>query len=451
MHANPKKAAPLVVLVLAALAASWYFSNRQAITSAAPGREGALSASGSIESTQIEIAPELSGRVAEVLVEEGEKVESGEVLLRFDQALLTAQLHQAQATLAQAEANYNLVAAGTPAEQRQRAIAAARLELISARQALDDLYKNAALVAASTAQEVAAADKALDLASQRLDNLNTSADPADVEAAEAAVVIAKDRLDRAKKDFRPYEKKATDNLIRARLQAEMAEAQQRYDQVVSRLNNLTGTSNQYDLALAESEKALAQARLEDARRRYQAAKDGPDPEAVSLAEARVKSAEANLNAAQANTSQEQLDVAQAQVDAARSAVEIIQTQMEKLTLAAPMQGVLLSRHVEPGEVVVAGAPLLTLARLDRLTITIYLPEDRYGTIVLGQEAVMSVDSFPGDTFSATVVQIADQAEFTPRNVQTSEGRRTMVFAVKLAVENPDGRLKPGMPADVTFK
>lgn len=451
MHPNPKKAAPLVVLVLAALAASWYFSNRQATANNGLAREGALSASGSIESTQIDIAPELSGKVAEVLVEEGMHVRAGETLLRFDQGLLTAQLHQAQAALTQAEANYNLVRAGTPEEQRQRAIAAAQLELVSAGQALDDLYETAELAAASIAQEVAAADKALDLASQRLDNLHTSADPADVEAAEAAVVIAKDRLDRAKKDFRPYEKKAKDNLIRARLQAEMAEAQQRYDQVVSRLNNLTGTSNRFDLALAESEKALAQARLADARRRYEAAKDGPDPEAVSLAEARAKSAQANLNAAQANPSQEQLAVAQAQVEAARSAVEIIQTQMEKLTLTAPTEGVLLSRNVEPGEVVVAGAPLLTLARLDRLTITIYLPEDRYGPIVIGQEAVMTVDSFPGDPFTATVVQIANQAEFTPRNVQTSEGRRTMVFAVKLAVENPDGRLKPGMPADVVFE
>jgi HlyD family secretion protein len=61
-----------------------------------------------------------------------------------------------------------------------------------------------------------------------------------------------------------------------------------------------------------------------------------------------------------------------------------------------------------------------------------------------------VDSFPGQTFEAAVVHIADQAEYTPRNVQTAEGRRTTVFAVKLAVENPDGKLKPGMPADVSF-
>ena len=94
--------------------------------------------------------------------------------------------------------------------------------------------------------------------------------------------------------------------------------------------------------------------------------------------------------------------------------------------------------------------MMTLARLDDLTITVYVSEGRYGAINLGQDAQMVVDSFPGETFNATVVRIADQAEFTPRNVQTEEGRRTTVFAVELSVENPNGKLKPGMPADVTL-
>jgi len=112
--------------------------------------------------------------------------------------------------------------------------------------------------------------------------------------------------------------------------------------------------------------------------------------------------------------------------------------------------VVLSRTIEPGEVALPSTPLLTLARLDDLTMTVYIPEDRYGAISLGEEAQVRVDSFPGMTFPATVVHIADQAEFTPRNVQTAEGRRTTVFSVKLAVANPEGRLKAGMPSDVTF-
>jgi multidrug resistance efflux pump len=97
-----------------------------------------------------------------------------------------------------------------------------------------------------------------------------------------------------------------------------------------------------------------------------------------------------------------------------------------------------------------GAPLITLVRLEDLRITVYVSEDRYGAIGLGQTAEVRIDSFPGQVFEAQVVRIADQAEFTPRNVQTEEGRRTTVFAVELSVSDPDGRLKPGMPADVSF-
>jgi HlyD family secretion protein len=82
---------------------------------------------------------------------------------------------------------------------------------------------------------------------------------------------------------------------------------------------------------------------------------------------------------------------------------------------------------------------------------VYIPEDRYGLISLGQTAEVKVDSFPDMTFTATVTHIADQAEFTPRNVQTVEGRSATLYAIKLSVQDPEGKLKIGMPADVTFE
>jgi len=91
-----------------------------------------------------------------------------------------------------------------------------------------------------------------------------------------------------------------------------------------------------------------------------------------------------------------------------------------------------------------------MANLNELTITVYVPEDRYGEIHLGQTVDVTVDSFPGETFTATVSNIADQAEFTPRNVQTVSGRSATVYAVKLKVSDPTGKLKIGMPADVVF-
>ncbi len=124
--------------------------------------------------------------------------------------------------------------------------------------------------------------------------------------------------------------------------------------------------------------------------------------------------------------------------------------MGKLVITAPVDGVVLARNIEPGEVVLSGATAFTLGQLEHLTITVYILENRYGEVKLGDQARVSVDSFPDQTFDATVMRIADQAEFTPRNVQTAEGRQTTVFAVELSVQNPAGLLKPGMPADVTF-
>ena len=94
---------------------------------------------------------------------------------------------------------------------------------------------------------------------------------------------------------------------------------------------------------------------------------------------------------------------------------------------------------------------MTIGQLEELTISVYVPEDQYGRIKLGQDATMTVDSFPGEVFNAKVVYISDRAEFTPRNVQTQEGRRSTVFAVELSIQNDDGKLKPGMPADVVFE
>ncbi len=112
---------------------------------------------------------------------------------------------------------------------------------------------------------------------------------------------------------------------------------------------------------------------------------------------------------------------------------------------------ILARSIEPGEVLVAGAQALSIGQLDHLTITVFMPEDRYGQINLGDHVRVSADAFPEETFDAVVTRISDQAEFTPRNVQTEEGRRTTVFAVEVTVAEAEGKLKPGMPVDVAFE
>jgi HlyD family secretion protein len=446
MHLNLKRIIPVILVLIAIIISVWWYTNNQQKNQVSQ----TLTASGTIEATEVIIAPELGGHVLEVLVDEGEPVTAGQVLVKLDDSLLQAQLSQAEAALAQAQANYNLVTAGPTSEQRQVSIASAQLELLNAQKAMDDLNNNADLLAAGAQLQIAQYDKAIDTATDIRDNLLNGADATYIDSAQASVTLLRDQLDKANDDYAPYINKPVDNLTRAYLLAKQSAAQIAYDNAVSRLNNLLGGVGSIDLALANANLSIAQAQMADAQRRYDILKNGPDPKDIALAQAAINLAQTHLDAAKANVSSEQTSLAKSQVDVARAALEVVQVQIKKMIITAPIDGVVLTRSIEPGEVAAAGAPLLNLARLDKLTLTIYLPEDRYGTIILGQQAKVSVDSFPGQSFSAIVVHIADQAEFTPRNVQTAEGRRTTVFAVKLTVDNPDGKLKPGMPADLSF-
>ena len=447
MHTNRRRILPIILILLAlAGAAYWYFIIRPTQLNG-----GALSASGTIEAAQVQISPELSGKIKDVLVAEGDSVKEGQELVRFDKTLLTAQLEQARAALAQAQANYTLIAAGTPPEQRQAAITAAELELTSAHQALQNLEDTASLARAQAEQSVAVADKALDQANDRLASLLGAADPEDIERAQAQVVIAEDRLKKANRDYDRNVKYINREVFKAQMQIKVADAKTAYDVAVTRLNNLLGHANQIEVTLAEANVKLAEEVLANAKSDLEKVKDGPDPEALALAQARIAAAEARLDSAKAGPSAEQLSAAEAQVESAHRAVETLELQLEKLVLLAPSDGVVLSSSAEPGEFAAPGATLLVLGREDDKTIIVYIPEDLYGQISIGQTAKVSADSFTGVTFDARVVKIADQAEFTPRNVQTAEGRKNTVFAIKLKVDDPEGKLKAGMPADVVFK
>jgi HlyD family secretion protein len=160
---------------------------------------------------------------------------------------------------------------------------------------------------------------------------------------------------------------------------------------------------------------------------------------------------AELDELQAGPTPEEVAVAQAQVGQARVAVSLLKTQMDKMTLRSPMNGVVTSVSVHAGEAALSGSTLLTVANLDEVKLTIYVPEDELGRVYLGQVVEVEVDSFPGRAFVGTVSYISQQAEFTPKNVQTEKERVNMVFAVKVRLPNPEHLLKPGMPADAILK
>ena len=448
---NIRKRLPILVILLAlAGLAAWYaFSSGRAASSSE------LTASGTIEAEDVVIASEISGRVKEVLAEKGQAVQSGQPLLRLDDALLQAQRGRAEAALATAQANLKtaedgLASAEAAHKSAQAALdaaqAAAQAERLPVQKQLEDLTINAAAARGEAARAVATANRAVRDAEYLLYNYTVSSLQEDLTPTEALSLTQK-MLDEARANFEPYRNEEENNDTREDLKEVMDEAQREYDSAVRRIE----LEAALDAAISRRQKA------EDDLAKLQG---GPNPRDVAILEARLaaidaapRQAAAALEAAQVGvqSAQSRLEAAEAAIAQAQAELALLDVQINKLTVSAPIDGVVLNRSVQPGEVAAVGAALMTVGQLSPLKITVFLPEDRYGEVSLGQTAQVTVDSFPGKIFQATISHIADQAEFTPRNVQTAEGRRNTVFAIELTIENPDGQLKPGMPADVSFK
>lgn len=167
-----------------------------------------------------------------------------------------------------------------------------------------------------------------------------------------------------------------------------------------------------------------------------------------LLQTQVDQAKAALDAAQSSplASQNTTQIALAQAN-----VNLAEQNLKKATISSPIDGVVVNRPYEEGEVVSPGATVYSVANLDEVSLVVYIPEDQLGKISLGRTADVTVDSYPGKVFKGTIKKISDQAEFTPANVQTKEQRINLVYAVTISLENKDHKLKAGMPADATIK
>ncbi|MEW6442929.1 MAG: efflux RND transporter periplasmic adaptor subunit [bacterium] len=146
----------------------------------------------------------------------------------------------------------------------------------------------------------------------------------------------------------------------------------------------------------------------------------------------------------------QKPVIRSQAEQAEAALRLAQEQLGHTTVTAPLAGTILRIPVELGETVFPGSALLTLADLSNMEVKIYVPGPTLGRIRLGQKVELKTDSYADRIFPGAVATIADEAEFTPKNVQTREERVRLVYAVKVRVPNPDGTLKTGMPVDAWF-
>lgn len=149
-------------------------------------------------------------------------------------------------------------------------------------------------------------------------------------------------------------------------------------------------------------------------------------------------------------SNRELESAELAAKIATENVNVISATIKNALIYSPIDGVVLQKNLEAGEMAFPGAPILTLADLTKTWINIYIDEKRIGLIKLGQKAYLKVDSFPDKKFPGSVVLISNKAEFTPRTIQTKDERVKLMYAVKISVDNPAMELKPGMPADATI-
>ncbi|MFA6451003.1 MAG: efflux RND transporter periplasmic adaptor subunit [bacterium] len=267
-------------------------------------------------------------------------------------------------------------------------------------------------------EEIAGAAATVERAQAALDRLTAGSRPQEVAAADAQAQgvgvelnNAKTELDRAKSLY--------DSGVVSKRDFDRAKAV--YDGAVAKRN---ATSEQKDIVVEGPRKediAQARAALKEAKERYALVKKGPRSNAVEQMRARVRQS--------------------------GSALALAQTRLGFAELKSPLNGVVLSKNVEAGEYVVPGTPVVTVGDIRSVYLRAYINETELGRVKTGQAVCVTTDSYPDKKYEGRVTFIAQQAEFTPKNVQTQKERVKLVYRIKVETPNPEMELKPGMPVD----
>ncbi|MDZ4246363.1 MAG: efflux RND transporter periplasmic adaptor subunit [Dehalococcoidia bacterium] len=459
------------------------------------GNASGISATGFIEAEQVSISSEVGGKILDITVGEGDWVQAGSKLASLDDNILGKQIHQAEMSLELAMANQSVVLAGPRQEEiSQKAALLRQAEAVrdgaktawaDARAVLNEPQElNARIVAAwgqvgVAQQNVEAAEKARENASLEYE--------ASLKEAGAALEVAAHQVEQARVNLeqasrmryallppvrtdawlRPpygvqndlqYELNTfQEQIAREALDASLAAkeiAQSRVDRLLKAPTFIDAARGQYNIALASFEMAKAVlADLSATRNNPLALKSQANSAETRYwqAAAAVDAARASLDAAMEGATPEQRSVAQAQVRQSEAALQLLRAQREKMTITSPISGSVAELSARRGEVIQPGFAFIKIVDLQTVTLKVYIPEIRIGLLKYGSAASVSVDSYPGRTFTGRITFISPEAEFTPRNIQTKEERVKTVFAVKITIDNPDGVLKPGMPADALIE
>ena len=376
----------LVILLIAAVVSIVHYRNLQS-------DDGILHASGTIEATKVDVSFQIGGRVAEVTATEGHPVKSGDVLARLDPNELQAHVNQIKASLDVAIKQI----------QQQKSTVEMRHDIVE-----------------STINQSQSETEA---ARMTLERVRNGSRPEEIRVAEALVTQAEADMARRKSDFQRI----------ADLKAKDVVSQQEFD-------------------ASQSAYRMAETTVAAARERLALAREGARKEDVAEAAARLRAAQAGSAVAEAgrksiNIERQALESMVAHQRELEAQLDAVKTQLTYTEIHAPLDGVVITKNVESGEVVNPGTPVVSIANIDALWMNIYIPETQTGFVKLGQDVRVHVDSFPGETFKGRISFVSAESEFTPKTIQTPEERIKLVYRVKVSLENTEQRLKPGMPAD----
>jgi HlyD family secretion protein len=203
---------------------------------------------------------------------------------------------------------------------------------------------------------------------------------------------------------------------------------------------------------ARSRTNSAEAALKSARERLAMVLEGPRVEQINAQKATVEKMRAALKMAEANTievvrRQDEVTTRKAEIARSKASIAAIDTQLSDTVAISPIDGVVLVKSADVGEVLAAGTPVLTVGDIDRPWLRGYVSETDLGKVKLGSPVKVTTDSFPGKVYNGRITFISSEAEFTPKQIQTKQERVKLVYRVKIEVENPNRELKSNMPAD----